>query len=81
MTRKLHPNVVRVVCAKPGCPRTAYNLRDRWMSLQVSVVETFCPWHVPEGCKDIGETYYDSQGKQLDFLQAWDEKRWKGGQP
>lgn len=58
-----------LVCDAPGCPR---QLKPTWVPRTAYDPPnavwgvTPCPWHVPDGCKDISTHYYDKDHNWID---------------
>lgn len=66
---------VALECLKPGCPRKMVltgDSIDETIPKQAVMIKSYCPWHEKSGGKDYPESYFNKDGRELD---------WETGEP
>lgn len=63
-----NPVDILLICLQEKCPRTKKIKTDSTIPEGTIIMESYCDWHYPEGCKDLQEYYYNKSGNQIEVL-------------
>jgi len=67
--RKAMQSVI-LECLNDDCSATASIPFDDTMPIGTVKIRSYCPEHIPTGCKDCGEECFDANGRELSFQRS-----------